>query len=141
VATGRHGFAATGRQERSMIGEFSPPPEAVQRIVADVAAYEADRKIAHQAVRWRVPVVMGSFVALAAAAVAIDIWFTRGAFLDNRYQWIQIALGLGIFLGGIEAYKFARKPAVIAQECSASWRTCATAAACGPTVLPGFRRR
>jgi hypothetical protein len=116
VATGRHGFAATGRQERSMIGEFSPPPEAVQRIVADVAAYEADRKIAHQAVRWRVPVVMGSFVALAAAAVAIDIWFTRGAFLDNRYQWIQIALGLGIFLGGIEAYKFARKPAVIAQE-------------------------
>lgn len=91
--------------------DYLPSPEAIGRIKADAAEYEAARVVAAKAVRWRVPLVLGLFGVIAAAAV-VATW----KWIGDPDSFYPLAAGLALLFGGQFAWRFAHRPATLAQE-------------------------
>lgn len=94
--------------------QFMPSDTVVAGIKADLEEYEAQRAQAHRAVRWRVPVFLGLFL---AAVAGLAVLFNAVA--DRNEQWFSaphVFLYVIAFVASFFVYAWARGPATRLQN-------------------------
>ena len=96
------------------VQEYMPAPEVIAGIRNDMGKYEAERVSAHRAVRWRVPLFLGIFL-----AVVIGIAYLFNGLADPFEQWFSaphVILYVIAFIAAFFIYARAMKPATDLQE-------------------------
>lgn len=91
------------------VQEYMPAPEVISGIRADMGKYEAERVAAHRAVRWRVPVFLGVFLAVV---LGVALFFNSLA--DPFEQWFSaphVILYVVSFIAAFFIHARAMKPA------------------------------
>ena len=96
------------------IQEYMPAPEVIAGIRNDMGKYEGERIAAQRAVRWRVPVFLGVFL-----AIVFGIALLFNGLADPFEQWFSaphVILYVIAFIAAFFIYARAMKPATDLQE-------------------------